>query len=155
MTSRCLIHSLSNRCALFLSPLLSPSSAVLNARTVKRERRNGSAELCALAWNYLGNTKERNECANTRVATFRNRGGRGGGGHYRTLCIRRSKEGGKKWAKLGREKAHVENVLLIDHDNDERRRGEDGTLTEQREKKMARCLLRTKALFRCSGSSHL
>lgn len=62
---------------------------------------------------------------------------------------------GEKWAKLGREKAHVENVLLIDHDNDERRRGEDGTLTEQREKKMARCLLRTKALFRCSGSSHL
>lgn len=93
-------------------------------------------------------------CEYARCDVSKSRG-RGGGGHYRTLCIRRSKEGGKKWAKLGREKAHVENVLLIDHDNDERRRGEDGTLTEQREKKMARCLLRTKALFRCSGSSHL
>lgn len=82
----------------------------------------------------------------------------GGGGGRRPLSdpLHSSFErGGKKWAKLGREKAHVENVLLIDHDNDERRRGEDGTLTEQREKKMARCLLRTKALFRCSGSSHL
>lgn len=82
----------------------------------------------------------------------------GGGGAEATIgpsafVVR--KRGEKKWAKLGREKAHVENVLLIDHDNDERRRGEDGTLTEQREKKMARCLLRTKALFRCSGSSHL
>lgn len=81
---------------------------------------------------------------------------RGGGQRPLSDPLRSSFErGGKKWAKLGREKAHVENVLLIDHDNDERRRGEDGTLTEQREKKMARCLLRTKALFRCSGSSHL
>lgn len=54
---------------------------------------------------------------------------RGGEGALSDPLHSSFERGGKKWAKLGREKAHVENVLLIDHDNDERR-GEDGTLTE-------------------------